>query len=77
MAGNFDLKEGIRDCWSRRSETFDLAFGHRIASGHKAGAVSSCMPSCQNRWAFSGDMHEYKDLKRRKPHCFPQQLNSL
>ncbi|NKM63015.1 hypothetical protein GFL58_18770 [Rhizobium leguminosarum bv. viciae] len=45
MVGNFDLKDEIRDCWSRRPETFDLAFGHRIARGHEA--VSSCMPSCQ------------------------------
>jgi ubiquinone/menaquinone biosynthesis C-methylase UbiE len=30
---NFSLKEEIRDYWSRRSETFDLAFGHRIAPG--------------------------------------------
>ncbi|NKL78547.1 hypothetical protein GFL18_19610 [Rhizobium leguminosarum bv. viciae] len=48
MPGNFDLKEEIRDCWSRRPETFDLAFGHRIARGHEA--VSSCMPSCQTAW---------------------------
>ncbi|NKK98554.1 hypothetical protein GFM02_09775 [Rhizobium leguminosarum bv. viciae] len=40
MVGNFDLKEEIRDCcWSKRSETFDLAFGHRIARGHETGAV--------------------------------------
>ncbi|UXT43583.1 class I SAM-dependent methyltransferase [Agrobacterium leguminum] len=36
--GNFDLKEEIRDYWSKRSETFDLAFGHRIASGPEAEA---------------------------------------
>lgn len=30
---NFDLKEEIRDYWSRRSQTFDLAFGHRIPRG--------------------------------------------
>lgn len=30
---NFNLKEEIRDYWSRRSETFDLAFGHRIPRG--------------------------------------------
>lgn len=30
---NFDLKEDIRDYWSKRSETFDLAFGHRIPAG--------------------------------------------
>lgn len=30
---NFDLKEEIRDYWSKRSETFDLAFGHRIPRG--------------------------------------------
>ncbi|MBY5809420.1 hypothetical protein [Rhizobium leguminosarum] len=39
MVGNFDLMEKIRDYWSRRPETFDLAFGHRIARGHEAGAV--------------------------------------
>ncbi|CUX16611.1 methyltransferase domain-containing protein [Rhizobium oryzihabitans] len=36
--GNFDLKEEIRDYWSKRSETFDLAFGHRIAAGPEADA---------------------------------------
>jgi SAM-dependent methyltransferase len=30
---NFDLKDEIRDYWSKRSETFDLAFGHRIPPG--------------------------------------------
>ncbi|MDR6759150.1 ubiquinone/menaquinone biosynthesis C-methylase UbiE [Mycoplana sp. BE70] len=35
---NFDLKEEIRDYWSKRSETFDLAFGHRIAPGPEAKA---------------------------------------
>lgn len=30
---NFNLKEEIRDYWSKRSETFDLAFGHRIPRG--------------------------------------------
>ena len=33
MADNFHLKEEIRDYWSKRSETFDLAFGHRIPAG--------------------------------------------
>ena len=36
--GNFDLKEEIRDYWSKRSETFDLAFGHKIAAGAEANA---------------------------------------
>ena len=31
-AGNFDLKEEIRSYWSKRAETFDLAFGHGIFS---------------------------------------------
>lgn len=31
--GNYDLKEDIRDYWSRRAATFDLAFGHRISPG--------------------------------------------
>lgn len=35
---NFDLKEEIRDYWSKRSETFDLAFGHKIAPGAEADA---------------------------------------
>ncbi|MGV1757416.1 class I SAM-dependent methyltransferase [Rhizobium sp. A22-96] len=35
---NFHLKEEIRDYWSKRSETFDLAFGHRIAPGPEADA---------------------------------------
>lgn len=39
--GNFDLKEEIRDYWSKRSETFDLAFGHKIAAGAEANAWRS------------------------------------
>jgi ubiquinone/menaquinone biosynthesis C-methylase UbiE len=35
---NFDLKEEIRSYWSKRSETFDLAFGHRIPAGPEADA---------------------------------------
>lgn len=35
---NFDLKEEIRAYWSKRSETFDLAFGHRIPAGPEADA---------------------------------------
>jgi ubiquinone/menaquinone biosynthesis C-methylase UbiE len=35
---NFDLKEEIRSYWSKRSETFDLAFGHKIAAGAEAEA---------------------------------------
>ncbi|WP_445242158.1 class I SAM-dependent methyltransferase [Methylovirgula sp. 4M-Z18] len=33
MTANHHLKEEIRDYWSKRSETFDLAFGHRIPPG--------------------------------------------
>lgn len=32
-ASNFGLKEEIRDYWSKRSETFDRAFGHYIPEG--------------------------------------------
>ncbi len=35
---NFDLKEEIRSYWSKRSQTFDLAFGHFIAPGPEARA---------------------------------------
>ncbi|MBP1873378.1 ubiquinone/menaquinone biosynthesis C-methylase UbiE [Ensifer adhaerens] len=35
---NFDLKDEIRDYWSKRSETFDLAFGHRIPPGPEFAA---------------------------------------
>lgn len=35
---NFDLKEDIRDYWSLRAATFDLAFGHHISRGHEIGA---------------------------------------
>ncbi len=37
-AGNFDLKEEIRSYWSKRAQTFDLAFGHFIAPGPEARA---------------------------------------
>jgi SAM-dependent methyltransferase len=40
---NHDLKEDIREYWSKRSATFDVAFGHRIPPGPEldawAGAV--------------------------------------
>ncbi|MFB2551970.1 class I SAM-dependent methyltransferase [Ensifer soli] len=41
-SGNYDLKEDIRDYWSRRAATFDLAFGHRIPRGpeHDAWAAA-------------------------------------
>ncbi len=38
MTANYTLKEDIRDYWSKRSETFDLAFGHRIPPGPEMDA---------------------------------------
>lgn len=35
---NHDLKEDIREYWSKRSATFDLAFGHRIPPGSELDA---------------------------------------
>lgn len=43
MRANHDLIEEIRDYWSRRSGTFDLAFGHRIAPGPEADAWAQPM----------------------------------
>lgn len=43
MTSNRDLAEDIRDYWSRRSQTFDLAFGHRIAPGAEADAWAQPM----------------------------------
>lgn len=43
MTANHDLAEDIRDYWSRRSRTFDLAFGHRIAPGPEAAAWAEPM----------------------------------
>ncbi|MEA5163397.1 class I SAM-dependent methyltransferase [Cereibacter johrii] len=43
MKANHDLVEDIRDYWSRRSATFDLAFGHRIAPGPEAHAWAQPM----------------------------------
>lgn len=40
---NRSLAEEIRDYWSRRAETFDLAFGHHIAPGAEAGAWAAPM----------------------------------
>ncbi len=40
---NGDLKEDIRDYWSRRSETFDLAFGHRIPEGPEFDAWAAAI----------------------------------
>lgn len=42
---NYGLKEDIRDYWSRRSETFDLAFGHRIPKGPEFAAWQSAIRS--------------------------------
>lgn len=43
IGANHHLKEEIREYWSKRSETFDRAFGHRIPDGPEfdawAGAV--------------------------------------
>ena len=38
MTANHSLREDIRDYWSRRTASFDLAFGHRIAPGAEAEA---------------------------------------
>ncbi|MCO5731207.1 class I SAM-dependent methyltransferase [Rhizobium sp. SSA_523] len=40
---NHDLKEDIRDYWSRRSATFDLAFGHRIPPGPEMDAWAAAV----------------------------------
>ncbi|MFT4183577.1 MAG: class I SAM-dependent methyltransferase [Rhizobium sp.] len=38
LGRNHHLKDDIRDYWSKRSETFDLAFGHRIPPGPELDA---------------------------------------
>lgn len=43
MTGNYHLKEEIREYWSRRSQTFDLAFGHRIPPGPEFNAWADAM----------------------------------
>lgn len=43
MTANHQLRDEIREYWSRRSETFDLAFGHRIAPGVEADAWAQPM----------------------------------
>lgn len=43
MTANHDLAEEIRAYWSKRSETFDLAFGHHIAPGPEAAAWAEPM----------------------------------
>lgn len=43
MISNHDLAEDIRDYWSRRSATFDLAFGHNIAKGPESEAWAQPM----------------------------------
>lgn len=40
---NRDLAEDIRDYWSRRADSFDLAFGHFIAPGSEAEAWAAPM----------------------------------
>ncbi len=46
MQQNFNLKEEIRDYWSKRSETFDLAFGHRIPPGPEFAAWQEPIRQC-------------------------------
>lgn len=43
LGRNHHLKEDIRDYWSKRSETFDLAFGHRIPPGPELDAWASAI----------------------------------
>ncbi|MGD9478531.1 class I SAM-dependent methyltransferase [Shinella sp. G-2] len=40
---NSHLKEDIRDYWSARSQTFDLAFGHRIPEGPEFDAWAAAI----------------------------------
>ncbi|NVP58616.1 class I SAM-dependent methyltransferase [Mycoplana rhizolycopersici] len=40
---NHDLKEDIREYWSKRSATFDLAFGHRIPPGPELEAWAAAV----------------------------------
>ncbi|KGD87600.1 MULTISPECIES: methyltransferase domain-containing protein [Rhizobium/Agrobacterium group] len=40
---NHHLKEDIREYWSKRSETFDLAFGHRIPPGPELEAWAAAV----------------------------------
>ncbi len=40
---NHHLKEDIREYWSKRSETFDLAFGHRIPPGSEFEAWAAAI----------------------------------
>jgi len=35
---NYTLHEDIREYWSRRADTFDMAFGHKIAQGKEFAA---------------------------------------
>lgn len=42
-ARNHHLKEDIREYWSKRSQTFDLAFGHRIPPGPEFAAWAAAI----------------------------------
>lgn len=42
---NYHLKEDIREYWSKRSATFDLAFGHRIPPGPELDAWAAAVDS--------------------------------
>ncbi|HEX2553491.1 MAG TPA: methyltransferase domain-containing protein [Microvirga sp.] len=44
-AANWSLKEEIRGYWSKRAETFDLAFGHRILPGPEHDAWAAVIAS--------------------------------
>ena len=47
---NDHLKEDIRDYWSRRSQTFDLAFGHRIPEGPEFDAWAAAHNVDTSNW---------------------------
>ena len=38
LTSNWSLKEDIRADWTKRAETFDQAFGHRIPPGREHDA---------------------------------------
>lgn len=53
MTTNYTLKEDIREYWSRRSSTFDLAFGHRIPPGPELEAWSDAVTRALGRQPLS------------------------
>jgi hypothetical protein len=71
---NRDLKEDIRDYWTRRLATIDLAFGHRIPPGQEFDAWAAVVrraigPRRKGSWTLPAV------LAKCPTSCFPRSVD--